>query len=197
MVVDDVGILVLAHQQMAVGHHRDIVAIIVKCGVSRFHEQVDHPGRIAFAGKALVYGRHIAEDLPEFACTATGTGKVKFAATSVLAPENAFAPCEQRSPFCRTLFAQVVPGAFGIAERDPADAVLLALADLHICPVTRVLDFGFDKRERLQPPAFGQHAFFIGYEPVQQPVLAVFGQIGDAGAWIDAGGFMIETAHGL
>ena len=73
--------------------------------------------------------------------------------------------------------------------------MLLALGDLHLVPVARVLDVGLDKGQNFETPAFGKLALFVWDKPVKQAVATIFGQIRNAGSRVDARGFMVEPTH--
>ena len=176
---------------MAVGHNSDIVAIIIECRIGRFHEQVDHARRVAFARETFVDRRAIAKNLAIFGSTPARAGKVQLP----LAPENTLAAGKQSRALGCTLLAQIVIGALGIFKWYPFGAILLPLGHLHARPVARVDARRFGQCKRFQPAALGKLPLLVRDEPVQQAIVAVFGQIGDAGARVDTGGLMVEAAH--
>src|SRR3546814_6770747 len=54
-----------------------------------------------------------------------------------------------------------------------------------------------DKGERLEPSASGEPALFTGQQAIEQAIIAVFGEIDDAGSRIDGGGFVAEAPERL
>jgi hypothetical protein len=179
VVVDHVGILVLAHHQVPVRRHREVVAEVELLLRGALVEQLQ---------PVLARGlRPQPEHLPELGRAAAGAAEVELAVTHV----DALAAREQRRARRRAALPQVVVGRLNVVERDPAHRLPGLRREGDAGPVARIgqaLD-----RQRVQRAALGQPPLHLGHEAVQQPVLAILGQVHRAGARIDACRLVVEA----
>ena len=183
MIVDDIGILVFAHDQVAVGRNREVVAIIELVFPLALEEQLDHVRPATATGDEL-------EDLPQPLLSAVGRADVDCVGAHV----DAFAArnrCRAQGDGAR---AQVVLRGLDIVELDPPHLVQCAHRHDRRIPVARIGDPLDDHRLQCAPGA--QIAPFFRNEPIEDTVFAIFGQVDDARGGIDAGGLVVEAAHG-
>src|SRR3990167_7920676 len=92
MIVDGVGILILANDEMPVGGDAEIVAEIEQRAIARFDEEIEQPRLIALARPALETRGAVAHDLAELGDAAGGAAEEEFTAPEI----NAFAAREER-----------------------------------------------------------------------------------------------------
>src|SRR5690606_9361414 len=165
VVMDVLGVLVLADHQVTVRRHYQVVAEVVLLDIGALVKQLQPVGTARL--------RPQAKDLAEPGCTAAGAGEVEFAFTH----PDAFAARKQRRTRRSAALAQVVLRRLGIVEVDPAHRLPRLRREGRAVPVAAVGQ-AVD-RQRLQPPAFGELPLHVGDEAIEQSVLAVLGLVDD------------------
>ena len=184
MVVDDIGILVFADDQMAIGADGEVVAVVELVLALALEEQFDRV-------MAPAPPRDKLEDLAELALPAIGGADEQF----IHAHVDTFAPGDQRGAARGRAVAQIICGRFDIIAIDPAHRI--ARPDGHIGrrPIARIRKAIDD--HGLQLSAVVQTSGRLGNKPIKHAVAAILGQIDDARGRIDAGSFVVEPAHRL
>src|SRR5690606_6025106 len=185
-------LLILAADDVTVRGDGDVVDIVQHGAVARLDEQLQHARLAGLVRLALARAGDVAHDLAVTADAARGAGEIEV----VAGPVDAFAAREDRRARGVAAQGQVAVGAFDVIQIDPAHGQALALTPQDIVPVAGVAARLIDQGQGLKTAARLQTARVGRQVAVEEALARVLGHVDDAGARVDAGGLVLEAAHG-